>query len=134
MALPRYSEKVGREIDEYALRVYKSDSHSPGFQRLPRCWNAKDRSRCLRLSHFALTVTYSGGFTERHDSNYSNHEPACVRADTPVPLTTGIYYFEITVAHKGNNGRSVSIGFSTKSASLAKLPGTLKTRTLWVLQ
>ncbi|KAA3672138.1 uncharacterized protein DEA37_0014248, partial [Paragonimus westermani] len=123
MALSSGGDRLAREIDEYALRLYKTDPRDSNHPRLPRCWSSKDRSRTLKLSHFALAVTYGGGYSERHDPTYNNHEPATVRADVPIPLTTGIYYFEVTVSNKGNNGRSVSVGVVTKSSNLTKLPG-----------
>ncbi|KAF8568491.1 hypothetical protein P879_03969 [Paragonimus westermani] len=123
MALSSGGDRLAREIDEYALRLYKTDPKDSNHPRLPRCWSSKDRSRTLKLSHFALAVTYGGGYSERHDPTYNNHEPATVRADVPIPLTTGIYYFEVTVSNKGNNGRSVSVGVVTKSSNLTKLPG-----------
>ncbi|KAF5398111.1 hypothetical protein PHET_08236 [Paragonimus heterotremus] len=123
MALSSGGDRLAREIDEYALRLYKTDPKDSNYPRLPRCWSSKDRSRTLKLSHFGLAVTYGGGYSERHDPTYNNHEPATVRSDVPIPLTTGIYYFEVTVSNKGNNGRSVSVGVVTKSSNLTKLPG-----------
>ncbi|THD25389.1 Ran-binding protein 9 [Fasciola hepatica] len=124
MAYPPGGGRISKEIDEYMLRVYKTEAKAQESQRLPKFWNTKDRSRHLRLSHFALSITYSGGFSERHDANYTNGEAACVRADAPIPLTTGIYYFEITVSSRSNNGRSIAVGVATKASSLVKLPGT----------
>ncbi|VDP87126.1 unnamed protein product [Echinostoma caproni] len=124
MAYPPGRGRISKEIDEYMLRIYKTDGSAPESQRLPKFWNTKDRSRHLRLSHFALSITYSGGFSERHDSNYTNGEAACARADAPIPLTVGIYYFEITISSRGGNGRSVAVGVATKASSLVRLPGT----------
>ncbi|CAH8638455.1 unnamed protein product [Heterobilharzia americana] len=123
MALPNGYEKLAKDFDSFWLKFYKSSYLSPNFQRLPRCWNVKDRSRSLRLSHFALTVSFSSGFNERHDSNYSGQDAACVRSDASIPLTTGIYYFEITVLNKGTNA-CMSVGVSMKTSSLNKLPGS----------
>ncbi|KAH8866217.1 Ran-binding protein 9 [Schistosoma japonicum] len=122
MALPNGCDKLARDFDGFWLKFYKSSCLSPNFQRLPRCWNVKDRSRSLRLSHFALTVSFSSGFNERHDSSYNAQEAACVRSDASIPLTTGIYYFETTLLNKGPNS-CVSVGVSMKTSSLVKFPG-----------
>ncbi|KAH8866218.1 Ran-binding protein 10 [Schistosoma japonicum] len=123
MALPNGCDKLARDFDGFWLKFYKSSCLSPNFQRLPRCWNVKDRSRSLRLSHFALTVSFSSGFNERHDSSYNAQEAACVRSDASIPLTTGIYYFETTLLNKGPNS-CVSVGVSMKTSSLVKFPGS----------
>ncbi|CAH8636073.1 unnamed protein product [Schistosoma intercalatum] len=123
MALPNGYDKLTKDFDSFWLKFYKSSYLSPDFQKLPRCWNVKDRSRSLRLSHFALTVSFSSGFNERNDSSYSGQEAACVRSDASIPLTTGIYYFEITLLNKGSNG-CLSVGVSMKTSSLNKFPGS----------
>ncbi|KAK4474421.1 hypothetical protein MN116_001578 [Schistosoma mekongi] len=123
MALPNGCDKLTRDFDGFWLKFYKSSCLSPNFQRLPRCWNVKDRSRSLRLSHFALTVSFSSGFNERHDGSYNAQEAACVRSDASIPLTTGIYYFETTLLNKGPNS-CVSVGVSMKTSSLVKFPGS----------
>lgn len=66
MALPNGYDKLTKDFDSFWLKFYKSSYLSPDFQKLPRCWNVKDRSRSLRLSHFALTVSFSSGFNERN--------------------------------------------------------------------
>nr|CAH8872454.1 unnamed protein product [Trichobilharzia regenti] len=123
MAQPNGYDKLARDFDSFWLKFYKSSCLSPNFQRLPRCWNNKDRSKSLRLTHFALTVSYSSGFNERHDTSYGGQEAASVRSDAPIPLTAGIYYYEVTVLYLGTTG-GVSVGVSMKTSSLSKLPGS----------
>lgn len=124
MAAASGCDRLAKEIDIYASKVYKVDAKDPNYQRLPKCWNSRDRSKYLKLSHFSLTVTYASNCSDRHESNYSSLDPAVVRADAPIPLTTGLYYFEITLSNKNSNGKSFSIGVVTKSSSLSKLPGS----------
>ncbi|CAI2197291.1 3367_t:CDS:2, partial [Funneliformis geosporum] len=47
---------------------------------------------------------------------------AAIRANFPIPEQCGLFYFEIEIINKGENGR-IGIGFCTKSASLNKMPG-----------
>ncbi|CAI2177082.1 2127_t:CDS:2, partial [Funneliformis geosporum] len=47
---------------------------------------------------------------------------AAIRANFPIPEQCGLFYFEVDIIDKGENGE-IGIGFCTKSASLNKMPG-----------
>ncbi|CAI2184104.1 5394_t:CDS:2, partial [Funneliformis geosporum] len=47
---------------------------------------------------------------------------AAIRANFPIPAQCGLFYFEVDIMDKGENG-VIGIGFCTKSASLNKMPG-----------
>ncbi|CAI2193659.1 17454_t:CDS:2, partial [Funneliformis geosporum] len=49
-------------------------------------------------------------------------ENFAIRANFPIPEQCGLFYFEVDIIDKGENGR-IGIGFCTKSASLNTLPG-----------
>jgi len=70
-------------------------------------------SRYLEVS--GLRVRYTGPGAEDSDA-------ASVRADHCVPFGVGLFYYEIEVLNKGQNG-FVGIGFSTADVKLERLPG-----------
>ncbi|CAI2184402.1 2623_t:CDS:2, partial [Funneliformis geosporum] len=47
---------------------------------------------------------------------------AAIRANFPIAEQCGLFYFEVDIIDKGENGE-IGIGFCTKSASLNKMPG-----------
>ncbi|CAI2197972.1 16751_t:CDS:2, partial [Funneliformis geosporum] len=47
---------------------------------------------------------------------------AAIRANFPIPEQCGLFYFEVDIIDKGENG-GIGIGFCTKSARLNKMPG-----------
>ncbi|KAI6192653.1 hypothetical protein M3Y96_01249700 [Aphelenchoides besseyi] len=74
---------------------------------LPRFWNPADKSKLLQLSCECLQVQYSA---------------AAVRANSSIPRTCGIFYFEIYIVEKGETGY-IGIGLSEKNVDINRLPG-----------
>ncbi|VEL13906.1 unnamed protein product [Protopolystoma xenopodis] len=101
MAICEDLDKKMEDFDYAMSKIYRGLYTSGDTQPLPKCWNLKDRSRYLKVTHPALVVAYR--------SNYSSDEMASVRSDSPIPLNTGIYYFEVTLLNKGVTGYAVLI-------------------------
>ncbi|KAK2828966.1 hypothetical protein FQN49_007228 [Arthroderma sp. PD_2] len=83
---------------------------------LPARWNESDKYGGLDLLADGLEVRYIG-HVHKHEQ-----EAAAVRADQPMPVKCGIYYFEITILAKPKDGM-IGVGFSNNKASLERLPG-----------
>ncbi|KAF3484172.1 ran-binding protein [Arthroderma uncinatum] len=83
---------------------------------LPARWNESDKYGGLDLLADGLEVRYIG-HVNKHEQ-----EAAAVRADQPMPVKCGIYYFEITILAKPKEGM-IGVGFSNNKASLERLPG-----------
>lgn len=82
---------------------------------LPRKWSAKDKYTHLTLQLDGLKVHYQG--------QGKNHKDAgSVRAVYPIPVSCGIYYFEVKVISKGRDGY-LGIGLSAQGTNLNRLPG-----------
>ncbi|KAL7074000.1 hypothetical protein ACQ4LE_006566 [Meloidogyne hapla] len=99
------------------------------IQKLPRIWSKTDRWSLpqqnnngtqqlpiLELSADLLRVT------KRKGTNQNSKDAAAVRANRPIPRSCIVYYFEITVVSKGQDG-FMGIGLSEKNVSLNRLPG-----------
>ncbi|PAV77524.1 hypothetical protein WR25_02549, partial [Diploscapter pachys] len=84
---------------------------------LPRIWNKNDASPLLSISHIGLRVQ----FTKRKSATRSK-EAASVRANFPIPLACGVYYYEVTIV-KGQLGCYMGIGVCSKEIRNDRLPG-----------
>ncbi|EIE25153.1 SPRY-domain-containing protein [Coccomyxa subellipsoidea C-169] len=52
----------------------------------------------------------------------ADKDAACVRANTYVPLSQAIYYFEVQIISKGRDGY-IGVGFCTADVNMDRLPG-----------
>ncbi len=103
---------------------------------LPSKWNNQDKHGALEVLSDGQEVKFSGPKPERD----RDHEAYAIRADHPMPLQCGIYYFEVTIISRKREEYGVSsslslqdsdifyrssigIGFSSKAVSLSRLPG-----------
>ncbi|KAI8991187.1 hypothetical protein BDF20DRAFT_843185 [Mycotypha africana] len=83
--------------------------------RLPSCWNAMDKSKNIEIGKNGLDLLYIGpGKQETH--------AALARTNFPMRPQCGVYYFEMTVLSKGNDGY-IGIGFCSATNKLERLPG-----------
>ncbi|KAI8343417.1 hypothetical protein BC941DRAFT_411329 [Chlamydoabsidia padenii] len=83
--------------------------------RLPSFWNSADKSRYLEIDKNGLGVKYVGpGRSEDHAGT--------VRANLPMRNQCGVYYFEMHVKSKGDDGY-IGIGFCSARNELKRLPG-----------
>ncbi|CAJ0568353.1 unnamed protein product, partial [Mesorhabditis spiculigera] len=86
---------------------------------LPTCWNIKDKSDLIQLTHQHLRITHKGISLVKPPTEKGS--AALVRADAAVPRCCGVYYFELTIV-KGKDGR-VGVGFGPKSMGRERMPG-----------
>ncbi|KAG1043143.1 hypothetical protein G6F43_011730 [Rhizopus delemar] len=86
--------------------------------RLPTNWNPKDKSKNIDISSNGLDLLY----VDRIGSRKQEAHAALARANAPMRHQCGVYYFEIKVISKGEEGL-IGIGFSYAESSLQKLPG-----------
>ncbi|KAG2220552.1 hypothetical protein INT45_004158 [Circinella minor] len=83
--------------------------------RLPTCWNQKAKSRHIEIGRNGLDLSYIGpGITDR--------DAGSVKANFPMRRQCGIYYYEVHIISKGNDGY-IGIGFCTEESGLDRLPG-----------
>ena len=89
---------------------------------LPRDLSATDKSsKTVLIDRFR--IEYSQSYSnEQMETIYGNSDNACIRADNHLPLTAGIYYFEIKVLSKGEMGRPY-IGLTSSISNLHRAPG-----------
>ncbi|ORZ36459.1 concanavalin A-like lectin/glucanase domain-containing protein [Catenaria anguillulae PL171] len=97
-----------------AAAVTSSPLPGPQQVALPSAWNPKDKCGMLKLP-LPLRVEYDG-------PGRSDNDAAAVRANYPIPLSTGIYYFECEIIAKGREGY-IGIGFCAQGVPLNRLPG-----------
>ncbi|KAI9322578.1 hypothetical protein BX666DRAFT_1896447 [Dichotomocladium elegans] len=83
--------------------------------RLPTFWNPKDKSRNIEIGRNGLDLTYV-------ESEKMEHQGAAVRANFPIRPQCGIYYYEMRILSKGNDGY-ISIGISKSTVDTKYLPG-----------
>ncbi|KAG8158624.1 hypothetical protein KVR01_011746 [Diaporthe batatas] len=88
---------------------------------LPSRWSnvKEDRAAGLEVLSDGLEVKYTGP----RDPNERDHEARAIRADQPMPVRCGLYYYEVTILGRKHNDTLIGVGFSSKSASLNRAPG-----------
>ncbi|KKY31987.1 putative ran-binding protein [Diaporthe ampelina] len=91
------------------------------MESLPSRWSAvkEDRASGLDVLSDGLEVKYTGP----RDPNEREHEARAIRADQPMPVQCGLYYYEVTILGRKHNDTLIGVGFSSKSASLNRAPG-----------
>ncbi|CAK5106390.1 unnamed protein product [Meloidogyne enterolobii] len=101
----------------------------PMHSKLPRIWSKTDRwslpQQNNSVSQQLPILELSADFlrvTKRKGTNQNSKDAAAVRANRPIPRSCIVYYFEITVVSKGQDG-FMGIGLSEKNVSLNRLPG-----------
>ncbi|KAK4169198.1 hypothetical protein QBC43DRAFT_86702 [Cladorrhinum sp. PSN259] len=91
-----------------------------GVSPLPSKWNKFDKESTLEISNEGYEVSCTG-------RQASDHEASAVRADNWMDPACGVYYFEVLILNRKRGGSEdsipIGIGFSSKSASLARAPG-----------
>ena len=106
--------------------------------RLPTFWNVKDKSKSIEVGSNGLDLSYVGKvfFFFRHSDfcmifNFFLKGPgqlethaALVRANYPMRYQCGVFYFEMKVKSKGDDGY-IGIGFCYDSNKLERLPGEI---------
>lgn len=83
--------------------------------RLPQFWNKNDKAKYIDVGMNGYDLYYSGPGKKELDS-------ATIRTNFPIRPQCGIYYFEIKVISKGEDG-FICIGFCRAANKLERLPG-----------
>lgn len=105
---------------------------------LPSAWNPNDKSPHLAIGGNGLDLTYTGTSQKYHCIlSFFKHElkrecitgpgrseihAAAARSNHPIRHQCGIYYFEMLVKAKGEDG-FIGIGFCGRNNKLDRLPG-----------
>lgn len=82
---------------------------------IPTYWNSKDKGAGIDLAPGNLRASYAG-------TGKTDMDAASVRANHPIPVKSGMFYFEVTIISKGRDGY-ISVGFQSASVALNRLPG-----------
>lgn len=77
-------------------------------------WNPNDKSPHIQIGQQG-TLSYCG-------PGKSENDAAAIRTLGPVPVSLGIFYWELRILNKGRDGH-IAIGIGTGSVSLNRLPG-----------
>ena len=109
----------------------KSSSSGSSFEPplLPSRFNERDRCPILEILNGGMEAKFAG------PAKGTDSDAASVRADQPIPSSCGIYYYEVSILARGNqgysstlsqtgsNGRFIGIGFCRSNVTLNRLPG-----------
>ncbi|GAN02390.1 ran-binding protein 10-like [Mucor ambiguus] len=83
--------------------------------RLPSLWNSRDKSKNIEIGSNGIDLSYIGpGKQETH--------AALARSNFPMRPQCGIFYYEMRVLSKGDDGY-IGIGFCAASNKVERLPG-----------
>ncbi|CAO3649871.1 unnamed protein product [Mucor fragilis] len=83
--------------------------------RLPTLWNSRDKSKNIEIGSNGIDLSYIGpGKQETH--------AALARSNFPMRPQCGIFYYEMRVISKGDDGY-IGIGFCAASNKVERLPG-----------
>ncbi|CEG63584.1 hypothetical protein RMATCC62417_00704 [Rhizopus microsporus] len=101
-----YAQLVSEQYDQMMKEV---------DLRLPQFWNKHDKARYIDVGMNGYDLYYSGPGKKELDA-------ATIRTNFPIRPQCGIYYFEIKVTSKGEDG-FICIGFCRAGNKLERLPG-----------
>ncbi|RIA81582.1 concanavalin A-like lectin/glucanase domain-containing protein [Glomus cerebriforme] len=89
---------------------------------LPTAWNINDKSDYLNVNSDGLRVHYTG-------PGRVPKEAAIIRTNNPIPTQCRLFYFEVDIINKGQDG-VIGIGFCKQTVNLNMMPGLRDN--LWV--
>ena len=83
--------------------TYEIIEHQPpethdGWSPLPTKWAKTDKNQCLAIGDDGLEVRFTGG------QKLQETEAAATRADHPMPVYGGMYYYEVMIISNGKDG------------------------------
>ncbi|GAV04515.1 hypothetical protein RvY_14784 [Ramazzottius varieornatus] len=82
---------------------------------IPLAWNPKDKFNHISLAQNNTRMMYKGPGKSQKDA-------AACRATHPIPVSCGLYYYEVKVLSKGKEGY-IGVGFSLEDVNNNRLPG-----------
>ncbi|KAG0031592.1 hypothetical protein BGZ81_000938 [Podila clonocystis] len=90
------------------------DTHPLRYQ-LPSRWSTVDKTEKTELLEDELLVHYTG-------PGKADSDASAIRANRPIPPQCGIYYYEVFIKSKGQQGY-IGIGVCDSEVALDRLPG-----------
>jgi hypothetical protein len=113
MILPSYLQG-----SSYAARYYQAlAAHEPIQEELPsQLAEGADVPTVVKVLNDKMEVRFVGPVKN------SDSDAASVRANHPIPASTGLFYFETTILSKGREG-FIGVGFCRGNVLLSRLPG-----------
>ncbi|CAN8106356.1 unnamed protein product [Discula destructiva] len=121
---PTYHRGIAMDIVERLPATDRDrdrDRDRDAIDSLPTRWatTREDKALSLEVTGSGLEVKYTGP----RNPNEREYDACSIRADHPMPLQCGLYYFEVTVLTKKHTDTTIGIGFSAKEVSLSRAPG-----------
>ncbi|TIA92558.1 hypothetical protein E3P99_00553 [Wallemia hederae] len=111
------SDEAINPVNSYIPPYLQLSSTHHQLPLLPSKLDIKNcRPSKLDLSDSDSTVTYAG------PADGNEKDAATVRANEPVPRSSGIYYLEFDIINRGDKGY-ISIGYGNQQFKLTRLPG-----------
>ncbi|KAM3720878.1 Ran-binding protein [Dirofilaria immitis] len=106
------------EVNERLLQLYPfvDQKKTP----LPTHWSHQDKAASLIVTNDYRNVTYVDNGDPNQELNAK--DAAAVRADHPIPITCGVYYFEVTIVCSGAEC-CMGVGLCERNVDLNRLPG-----------
>lgn len=95
--------------------MHSASAAAVGSQQHPTEFNTSSHGPGLEICKEKLTLRYVG------ESRHSN-DVGAIQANRPVPQHVLVYYFELTVLDKGEQGK-IAIGFSDRTFKVTRQPG-----------
>ncbi|KAJ2381273.1 hypothetical protein H4S02_006282 [Coemansia sp. RSA 2611] len=93
----------------------KSSAEPEQAQQLPSEWSLQRIIQNLSVDSDRVSVEYTG--PGRHDS-----DAAMILGNASIPARTGVYYFEIYIRSRGQNGY-IGVGLARAGLNATRLPG-----------
>ena len=112
-----YQKTTTLSMEERLNFLYhKTKEHA---SELPRKLSTTDKSEYAIIdSKNPFQIEYY----DQSERGYREDDNGCVRADCPIPVSIGLYYFEIKVLSTGSKGE-IYIGLTTTGTDLRRAPG-----------
>ncbi|EMD41298.1 hypothetical protein CERSUDRAFT_109896 [Gelatoporia subvermispora B] len=95
-----------------------TDPFADPVMHLPTRWSDQDRHPLLVISADGRELTFNVPAAR----TAGEKDSGAARADRPIPLECGIYYYEVEILHRGQKGH-IGVGFCTGDTLLTRLPG-----------
>ncbi|EFO24656.2 hypothetical protein LOAG_03825 [Loa loa] len=107
-----------KEVNERLLQLYPfvDQKKTP----LPTHWSHQDKAASLVVTNDYRNVAYADSGDPNQELNAK--DAAAVRTDHPIPITCGVYYFEVTVVCSGAEC-CMGVGLCERNVDLNRLPG-----------
>ncbi|KAJ2083684.1 hypothetical protein H4R24_000642 [Coemansia sp. RSA 988] len=96
-------------------RRQASGGEAADVRRLPSEWSPLKNPHNMEVESDGVTVRYTGPGRVDQDA-------AMILSDNSIPARTGVYYYEVYIKSRGQNGY-IGVGLARAGVSIARLPG-----------